>query len=46
MEHAKDGLFVSAPVTTWTRGVPADVFWKMNAQHRGGYAYRLCKVLL
>jgi len=47
-EHYRDGLFNhynGAPQeTTWTRGSPAEVYWKSNAYHRGGYAYRLCKV--
>ena len=25
-------------------GEPAEVYWTSNAYHRGGYAYRLCKV--
>ena len=44
MEHAADGLFDNAPVTSWTRGQIAEVFWASGAKHRGGYAYRLCKV--
>jgi len=31
-------------VTTWTRGEAAEVYWKSNGFHRGGYAYRLCQV--
>merc|ERR1712079_188124 len=44
VEHYKDGLFGEPCVTTWTRGQPAEVFWASGANHRGGYAYRLCKV--
>ena len=44
MEHAAEGLFDNAFVTTWTRGQIAEVFWASGAKHRGGYAYRLCKV--
>ena len=44
MEHAKEGLFDAAPTTQWMRGHSTPVFWWMHADHRGGYAYRLCKV--
>ena len=44
MIHAAEGLFDNAFVTTWTRGQIAEVFWASGAKHRGGYAYRLCKV--
>ena len=44
IEHAAEGLFDNAPVTEWVRGQPAEVQWRMTAEHRGGYAYRLCKV--
>jgi len=30
--------------TTWERGTNQEVMWKSKAYHRGGYAYRLCKV--
>lgn len=44
MEHAADGLFDNAAVTKWERGKAAEVLWKSGAGHKGGYAYRLCKV--
>ena len=44
IKHAKDGLFDDAPYTEWLRGEPAEVYWFASADHRGGYAYRLCKV--
>jgi len=48
LEHYQEGLFNNfngAPKeTTWIRGSPAEVYWRSNAYHRGGYAYRLCKV--
>ena len=44
MEHAADGLFDNAFETTWTRGENEEVFKATGARHRGGYAYRLCKV--
>ena len=44
LDHYKEGFFGSPHVTTWKRGVPADVYWTSHAHHRGGYAYRLCKV--
>ena len=43
-EHYEDGLFGTPRVTNWTRGQPAEVYWASRAGHRGGYAYRLCKV--
>ena len=42
--HAAEGLFDGALIKEWTRGKDAFVYWKMGAEHRGGYAYRLCKV--
>ena len=44
LDHYHDGLFGNPKVTTWTRGQPAEVYWQSGARHRGGYAYRLCKV--
>jgi len=44
MEHAAEGLFDQAPYVEWTRGEPAEVYWYVGADHRGGYAYRICKV--
>ena len=44
IEYAAEGYFENAPVTEWQRGQPAEVYWRMHAEHRGGYAYRLCKV--
>ena len=44
MEHAAEGLFDNAIETTWTRGENTEVFWASGGRHRGGYAYRLCKV--
>ena len=43
-EHYKEGLFAGAATTTWIRGEPAEVYWTSGMKHRGGYAYRLCKV--
>ena len=31
-------------MTTWARGSEQPVIWESSAYHRGGYAYRLCKV--
>ena len=45
LEHYRDGLFGEPLLTTWTRGQPAEVFWASGANHMGGYAYRLCKVM-
>ena len=42
--YVAEGYFDNAPVTEWQRGQPAEVYWRMHAEHRGGYAYRLCKV--
>ena len=44
MDHAAEGLFDKAFVTTWIRGKNAEVYWATGAKHRGGYAYRLCKI--
>ena len=44
LEHYQDGLFGTPKTTTWTRGMPAEVYWSSGSKHRGGYAYRLCKV--
>jgi len=44
LSYAKDGLFGTPFVTTWERGTNQDVYWKSKAYHKGGYAYRLCKV--
>ena len=43
LEHYQDGLFGTPKTTTWRRGEPAEVYWG-GPGHRGGYAYRLCKV--
>jgi len=40
----KEGFFGEPTTTTWVAGEPAEVAWYSNAHHRGGYAYRLCKV--
>jgi len=44
LDHYQDGLFGSPKKTTWTRGKLAEVYSYSNAYHRGGYAYRLCRV--
>jgi len=44
LEHYKDGLFEDPKVTTWKRGGNEEVYWIGNGYHRGGYAYRLCRV--
>ena len=44
IEYYAEGHFPNAPVTEWVRGQPAEVYWRVTAEHRGGYAYRLCKV--
>ena len=44
LRHYKDGLFAQAATTTWERGTNATVMWESKAYHRGGYAYRLCRV--
>jgi len=40
----REGFFGAVPTQTWYKGEPAEVAWYSNAHHRGGYAYRLCKV--
>merc|ERR1712029_1065059 len=44
LEHYEEGFFGDPTTTTWVRGEPAEVAWYSGAHHRGGYAYRLCKV--
>merc|ERR1712024_395674 len=44
LSHYKDGIFGTPRVTTWERGTNQEVLWESKAYHRGGYAYRLCKV--
>jgi len=44
LSHYKDGFFGTPKVTTWERGTNQEVYWESKAYHRGGYAYRLCKV--
>jgi len=44
LSHYKDGFFGTPSVTTWERGTNQEVLWASSAYHRGGYAYRLCKV--
>jgi len=47
LEWYKNGLFEAeggAQVTTWEQGSQQTVIWQSSAYHRGGYAYRLCKV--
>merc|ERR1711934_193823 len=48
-DYAVDGYFDDAAVTVWNRGTNAEVIWKVAqsetaGHHKGGYAYRLCKV--
>merc|ERR1719492_253643 len=33
-----------APVTLWELGSIQEVVWQMDANHEGGYSYRLCKI--
>jgi len=40
----EDGVEYWPRVTYWERGTNQEVFWNSNAYHRGGYAYRVCKV--
>lgn len=35
MEHAADGFFDDAAITTWNRGGTAEVIWASGANHRG-----------
>ena len=44
LEYYQDGLFGTPRTTTWRRGQPAEVYWSSGSKHRGGYAYRLCRV--
>jgi len=44
LKYAKKGFFGTPSITTWVRGVNQEVYWESKAYHRGGYAYRLCKV--
>ena len=42
--HLYSGFFGKPKTTTWFAGQPAEVAWASGAHHRGGYAYRLCRV--
>jgi len=44
LEHYSDGLFGEPASTVWTRGKAEPVYWTTGAGHKGGYAYRLCKI--
>ena len=44
LTYYKESFFGSPKITTWKRGEPAVVYWNSHAFHRGGYAFRLCKV--
>ena len=37
MDHAAEGLFDGAAVTTWNRGSTAEVIWAIQAHHMGMY---------
>ena len=34
----------NAPITEWDAGSVQEVAWYVNANHAGGYSYRLCKL--
>jgi len=42
--RAEDFEFADVVTTEWKRGELAEVGWGMNANHGGGYSYRLCKI--
>jgi len=46
LEYYREGFFNDnkVDIQTWVRGEPAEVAWYSNAHHRGGYAYRLCRI--
>ena len=44
LTYYQEGFFGNPKVTKWKRGEPAEVYWNSDAFHRGGYAFRLCKV--
>ena len=44
IQRYQEGLFKNPVTTTWERGTNQEVYWESKAYHRGGYAYRLCKV--
>jgi len=44
LEHYDEGHFLNTPTTNWKVGNVYPVYWSTGAGHRGGYAYRLCKV--
>ena len=35
IKHYAEGHFDNAPVTEWVRGQPAEVYWRVTAEHRG-----------
>jgi len=46
-KQGDDSLIISpldkSKWTTWTRGAVVEAMWAINANHGGGYSYRLCK---
>jgi len=42
--RAEDTEFEDIPITVWERGSAQEVAWLMDANHGGGYSYRLCKI--
>jgi len=42
--RAEDMEFEDIPITVWERGSTQEVAWLMDANHGGGYSYRLCKI--
>ena len=43
-ENAEDYAWHHPPVTEWKAGSFQEVAWFVNANHAGGYSYRLCKM--
>ena len=40
-QHAANGVYDGAAVTTWKRGSPAAVIWKADGKHRGGQVVQM-----
>ena len=43
-DMAENYEWPSMPITEWNSGSYQEVAWYVDANHAGGYSYRLCKI--